>query len=95
MDASRIDKITNAAIGGVKRDDKSKITFATSIGDVPAPLAEWWLFARIGLTRNRKIRNMEVESDIIQVIWAISEGMYYSRLITLQEIWEECNNFHR
>lgn len=54
MDASRIARSTNAAIGGVIRDDKSKITFARSIGDVLVLVTKWWLFAKIRLASNRK-----------------------------------------
>lgn len=53
---------------------KIDIAYARSVGDVIILLAECWAIHCDGIRieRNKKIRNIKVESDAIQVIRAIN-----------------------
>lgn len=91
VDVSRVEWCNKVAVGGVIRDYKGRIliAFERPIGDVPILVTECMLTsAGVGLARSKKIRNIKVKSDAIQVIQPVNKDMYSSRLISIlvQEI---------
>lgn len=92
-----------AAIAGLFRNDKGMIDIAFSIpiGDVPILVAECMASSTgVRLTRTKKIRNIEIESDTIQFVNVINEDKHCHRYILtlIQETLYEkkfCNNIFR
>lgn len=85
-------------VGGVIRDDKGRINIAFARSIVTSLFMQnvWPPVLELDLQKDRSIWNIEVESDVIQVIQAINEEMFCPWLISIlvQGIWEDFRNFN-
>lgn len=85
MDTSCIEECNKATVGGVIRNIKGTIgiTSMRPTGDIPFLVVECMPIGKgVRLTRTRKVRNIEVESDEIQFVKVIN-GEMQCPLLTL------------